>query len=110
MGWEEMQCALASERYQVSLEYPPSVVVSVLFRDSPQGRWSRRHVAPSPLATPVLPRLSFDDEEYALNREAFERFSIIFGPFTWDLFASPNNAQCPAFFTRETNALAQEWA
>eukprot|EP00963_Diacronema_lutheri_P012642 scaffold1844_cov403-Pavlova_lutheri.AAC.5 len=29
-------------------------------------------VAPSPLETPVLPRLSFDDEEYALNREAFE--------------------------------------
>eukprot|EP00963_Diacronema_lutheri_P010972 scaffold1283_cov364-Pavlova_lutheri.AAC.6 len=39
-------------------------------------------VAPNPLEAPVLPRLSFDDEEYALNRKAFERFSIILGPFT----------------------------
>jgi len=81
----------------------------------PQNRPKLKHrsvgiVAPSPLETPVLPRLSFNDEEFALNREAFERFSIIFGPFTWDLFASSNNAQCPAFFTRETHALAQEWA
>eukprot|EP00963_Diacronema_lutheri_P008604 scaffold763_cov403-Pavlova_lutheri.AAC.1 len=70
----------------------------------------REGVAPSPLETPVLPRLSFDDEEYSLHREAFERFSIIFGPFTWDLFAPAHNAQCPTFFTWETNALAQEWA
>ena len=67
-------------------------------------------VAPSPLETAILPSLSFDDEEYSLNREAFERFSIIFGQFTWDLFASAYNAQCLAFFTRETNALAKEWA
>eukprot|EP00963_Diacronema_lutheri_P003197 scaffold270_cov347-Pavlova_lutheri.AAC.12 len=66
--------------------------------------------ATNPLETPVLPRLSFDDEEYALHREAPERFSITFRPFTWDLFASPKHAQCPAFFTRETHALAQEWA
>eukprot|EP00963_Diacronema_lutheri_P010901 scaffold1234_cov345-Pavlova_lutheri.AAC.7 len=34
----------------------------------------REGVAPTPLKTPVLPRLSFDDEEYSLSREAFERF------------------------------------
>ena len=28
-------------------------------------------VAPSPLETLVLPRVSFDDEEYSFNREAF---------------------------------------
>ena len=39
-------------------------------------------VAPSPLETLVLPRLSVDNEEYSLNREAFERFSILFGQFT----------------------------
>eukprot|EP00963_Diacronema_lutheri_P005728 scaffold451_cov341-Pavlova_lutheri.AAC.6 len=90
------------------------------FASTHQARWWRNGrlplkrtaggVAPRPLKTPVLPRLSFDDEECALNGEAFERFSIIFGPFTWDLFASAHNAQCPAFFTRETNALAREWA
>eukprot|EP00963_Diacronema_lutheri_P000213 scaffold12_cov368-Pavlova_lutheri.AAC.2 len=34
----------------------------------------------------------------------------MFGQFTWDLFASAHNAQCPTFFTWATNALAQEWA
>eukprot|EP00963_Diacronema_lutheri_P010994 scaffold1299_cov385-Pavlova_lutheri.AAC.5 len=71
---------------------------------------SKIYVASCPPTMLVLPRLSFDEEEYALNREAVERFSILFGPFTWDLFASPNHAQCPAFFTQETLALAQEWA
>lgn len=55
-------------------------------------------------------RFSFDDDECSLNCEAFQRFSIIFGLFTWDLFASAHNVQCPAFFTRKTNAVAQEWA
>ena len=59
-------------------------------------------VARSPLATPFLPKLSFENEGYAFNREACERIAIIFGQFTRDLFAFANKTQCPAFFTRDT--------
>eukprot|EP00963_Diacronema_lutheri_P010099 scaffold957_cov322-Pavlova_lutheri.AAC.4 len=86
----------------------------ILRRASSRYRGVLKHctttVAPSPLEAPVLPRLSLDDDGYSPNREASERFSIIFGQFPKDLFAPAHDAQCPPFFTRETNALAQEWA
>lgn len=64
-----------------------------------------RPISLGPLETLLLASFPFDDEEYSLNRETFERFSIIFGQFTWDLFAYASNVQFPAFFARYTSAL-----
>ncbi|MEI7340474.1 phage N-6-adenine-methyltransferase [Pectobacterium brasiliense] len=40
----------------------------------------------------------------------FWGINAIFGPLVLDLFTDGENSKCPAFYTAEDNALAQDWA
>lgn len=47
-------------------------------------------------------------DEWATPQDLFNELNSEFG-FTLDVCASPDNAKCKRFFTRETNGLAQKW-
>ena len=47
-------------------------------------------------------------EEWPTPSEFFARLDAEFG-FTLDPCATPNNAKCPLFFTRQQNGLRQDW-
>jgi len=47
-------------------------------------------------------------QDYRTPPELFEKLHAEFG-FTCDVAADADNALCPRFYTRETDALAQDW-
>jgi phage N-6-adenine-methyltransferase len=47
--------------------------------------------------------------EWATPQSLFDELSWLFGGFTLDPCATPQNAKCKTFFTREQNGLAQLW-
>lgn len=49
-------------------------------------------------------------DEWRTPDHVFAWASQRWGPFDLDLAATPENARCARFFTREDNALAQDWA
>jgi phage N-6-adenine-methyltransferase len=49
-----------------------------------------------------------DSEEWATPAWLFDELNRRFG-FTLDVCATPSNAKCRRFFTREQDGLAQEW-
>jgi len=48
-------------------------------------------------------------DEWATPQFLFDELSWLFGGFTLDPCATPQNAKCKSFFTREQNGLAQPW-
>jgi phage N-6-adenine-methyltransferase len=46
---------------------------------------------------------------WATPLEFFERCEAKYGPFTVDVCATPENAKCSRFFTKDDDGLAQEW-
>jgi phage N-6-adenine-methyltransferase len=47
--------------------------------------------------------------EWATPQWLFDELSWIYGGFTLDPCATPENAKCERFFTRENDGLAQHW-
>ncbi len=48
-------------------------------------------------------------QDWTTPKELFDKLNNEFG-FTCDLAASPENALCPKFFTKEDNGLLQQWS
>jgi phage N-6-adenine-methyltransferase len=48
-------------------------------------------------------------DEWATPQALFDELSWIFGGFTLDPCATPQNAKCARFFTRKDDGLAQAW-
>jgi site-specific DNA-methyltransferase (adenine-specific) len=57
----------------------------------------------------VAPHFSSQTDEWATPPEVFARLDAEFG-FTLDPCATPENATCLRYFTRETDGLAQDWS
>lgn len=51
---------------------------------------------------------SSETDLWATPQEFFDRYNERFG-FTLDACATPDNAECPAFYTRADDGLAQDW-
>lgn len=51
---------------------------------------------------------SSSTDEWSTPQDLFDQLNKEFG-FTLDVCASPNNAKCKRFFSRETDGLAQRW-
>lgn len=49
-----------------------------------------------------------DSEEWGTPQELFNRLNQEFN-FTLDICASKENAKCPKYYTKEEDALKQEW-
>lgn len=47
---------------------------------------------------------------WATPRAYFDAVNAEHGPFTLDVCATPENAKCSRYFTKETDGLTQEWA
>ena len=46
---------------------------------------------------------------WATPQAYFDAVSAQHGPFTLDVCATPENAKCTRYFTKETDGLAQQW-
>jgi len=66
------------------------------------------HGTVPPLVRPVC--FSSQTEEWATPPDFFARMAAQYGPFDLDVSATPENAKCARFFTRDDNGLAQPWA
>jgi len=65
-----------------------------------------RHENPS---RQICVHFSSTSDEWETPQALFNELSWIFGGFTLDPCASPENAKCARFFTRAENGLAQRW-
>lgn len=50
-----------------------------------------------------------DSDSWGTTPALFEALNRSYGPFDFDLFASPSNKKCDRFFTKEQDALKQPW-
>jgi len=66
-------------------------------------------VDPEPAKTGAMLNRFRSDQEVQTDPSFIEAVVRRFGPISFDLAASPENAQAPKYFTREQNALAQDW-
>jgi hypothetical protein len=57
----------------------------------------------------MLSRNNVSSEEWTIHPLAVQRIWEVFGRAQVDLFASEDNSHCPIYFTKSTDALAQEW-
>ena len=46
---------------------------------------------------------------WATPQDTFDALAAEFGPFDLDVCATPENAKCPRYYTREDDGLAQPW-
>ncbi|MBN1581449.1 MAG: adenine methyltransferase [Anaerolineae bacterium] len=53
---------------------------------------------------------SSKSNEWATPQSLFDRLADMFGPFTLDPCATPENARCERFFTIDDDGLAQAWS
>ncbi len=52
---------------------------------------------------------SSKSDEWETPQELFDRLAAMFGPFTLDPCATPENAKCKKFYTIVDDGLAQDW-
>jgi phage N-6-adenine-methyltransferase len=71
-----------------------------------QAAYHKRH---RPLKGSQAVLTSSRTDEWATPQWFFDELDAEFGPFDLDPCATPENAKCPAFFTREQDGLAQRW-
>lgn len=48
--------------------------------------------------------------EWETPQDIFDKLSEEFGGFDLDVCATPENAKCPRFYTKEQDGLSQEWS
>ena len=48
-------------------------------------------------------------DDWATPQDFFDKMSSVWGPFDLDVCASPGNAKCRRFFTKEDNGLSKDW-
>ena len=56
----------------------------------------------------TAPMFSSATDDWATPQGLFDRLNAAFG-FELDVCATPDNAKCPRFYTREDDGLAQTW-
>lgn len=68
-------------------------------------------VTPSSLQRGRLAQVHFSSasDEWATPQPLFDELNRLFGGFTLDPCATPQNAKCSRFFTREDNGLSRPW-
>jgi phage N-6-adenine-methyltransferase len=72
--------------------------------------FARPHVVmPVLIAKPKSVHFSSATDDWATPQALFDQLSWIFGGFTLDPCATPENAKCARFFTREQDGLRQDW-
>ena len=49
-------------------------------------------------------------DDWATPQEFFDQVASVYGPFDLDVCASPENAKCDRFLTKDDDSLAQAWA
>jgi phage N-6-adenine-methyltransferase len=59
----------------------------------------------------VTPNIHFSSatDEWATPQSLFDDLSVVFGDFTLDPCATPQNAKCVTYFTRQQDGLAHRW-
>src|SRR5262245_18972492 len=72
-----------------------------------QAAYRRRH---RPLRGSLQVMGSSRSVEWPTDPGVFAALDAEFGPFTLDPCATPENAKCAAYFTREQDGLKQKWA
>jgi phage N-6-adenine-methyltransferase len=79
----------------------PRNLVEETFTGAPAGK----------ISTDVTPNVHFSSatDEWATPQSLFDELSAVFGGFTLDPCATPQNAKCRNFFTRHQDGLAQRW-
>ena len=53
--------------------------------------------------------LSSNTDLWSTPRDFFDKCAAEFGPFTLDVCATPDNAKCERFFTKEDDGLSKDW-
>lgn len=53
---------------------------------------------------------SSETDEWPTPQDFFDRVNARLGPFDLDVCATPENAKCDRYFTKEQDGLAQEWS
>ena len=48
-------------------------------------------------------------DDWPTPQEFFDRMNALHGPLELDVCASPTNAKCPRYYTRDDDGLAQSW-
>lgn len=52
---------------------------------------------------------SSQSDDWATPQIVFDHLNALFGPFTLDPCATPDNAKCSRFYTPDDDGLAQDW-
>ena len=58
----------------------------------------------------VSVHFSSASDDWPTPQDFFDRMNAMHGPLELDVCASPENAKCPRYYTREDDGLAQTWA
>ena len=71
----------------------------------------RSAIKPFDISQSIVSSVHFSSatDEWETPRPLFDELDRIFGGFTLDPCATPQNAKCARFFTREVDGLAQAW-
>jgi phage N-6-adenine-methyltransferase len=48
-------------------------------------------------------------DDWPTPQDFFDRMNALYGPLELDVCASPENAKCPRYYTRDDDGLAQPW-
>jgi len=57
----------------------------------------------------VSVHFSSASDDWPTPQDFFDRMNALHGPLELDVCASPENAKCPRYYTREDDGLAQPW-
>ena len=58
----------------------------------------------------LKPLMSSESTEWETPDEFFTEMNTLYGAFTTDVCATPENAKCPMYYTKDTNGLTQSWS
>jgi phage N-6-adenine-methyltransferase len=58
----------------------------------------------------LKPLMSSESIEWETPDDFFTKMNTLYGAFTTDVCATPENAKCPVYYTKDTNGLTQSWS
>lgn len=58
----------------------------------------------------LKPLMSSESTEWETPDDFFTEMNTLYGAFTADVCATPENAKCPVYYTKDTNGLTQSWS
>ena len=58
----------------------------------------------------LKPLMSSESIEWETPDDFFTEMNTLYGAFTTDVCATPENTKCPVYYTKDTNGLTQSWA